>query len=494
MLHLVTFLPLVGAVALLLVKKDDVMRARRVALIASGTAFLGSLLLLRGFSRRPGGYSFEGVVDWIPSFGIRYAVGVDGISMLLILLITFLAPITLRASWSAIHDRLRDFCFWFLLLETFMIGVVTARDLFQFFLYWELLLVPMLFIIGRWGSERRTYAAVKFFVYTMVGSLPMLATIVYLYFRYRVAHPGPNEATFLISDLMTLGLSAREQLWCFLGIGLSFAIKLPLFPFHTWLPDAHTEAPTPGSIVLAGVLLKMGGYGFLAIGIPLFPEAARILSPWIITLSLIGIVYGALVAMVQPDLKRLVAFSSVSHMGIVTLGIFTRTAEGLSGAVVQMIAHGISTGALFMLVGFLYERRHTRLISEFGGIAKRMPLYATAFVFVALSSIGLPGLNGFVGEVLVWTGTSAVSWTATAIAVSGAVLGAWYLLLAVKRVFFGRVTVPANETLADLNGRELVLLVPFVVVILFTGLFPQPMLDLVEPDVTRLLALMGPTR
>jgi NADH-quinone oxidoreductase subunit M len=488
MIHLVTFLPLVGACALLLVRKDDTVRIRRVALIAAGAAFLGALVLLLAFKRDPTGYAFVSQADWIPTFGIRYAVGADGISMLLVLLITFLAPITLKASWWSITTRLRDFCFWFLLLETFMIGAVTSRDLFQFFLFWELLLVPMLFIIGRWGSERRIYAAVKFFVYTMVGSLPMLAALVYLYFRHRAAHPG--QPSFLISDLQALGLSFQEQVWCFLGFGLSFAIKLPLFPFHTWLPDAHTEAPTPGSIVLAGVLLKMGGYGFLAIGIPLFPEAARALAPWLIGLSLVGIVYGALVAMVQPDLKRLVAFSSVSHMGVVTLGIFTASREGLSGSVVQMVAHGISTGALFLLVGFLYERRHTRLIAEFGGIAKPMPLYAASFVLVALSSIGLPGLNGFVGEFLVWVGTFKTSWAAAAVAVTGAILGAWYLLLAVKRVFFGKVTITANEGLRDLNGRELLLVAPFALVIIVTGVWPQPMLDLIAQDVARIHALL----
>jgi NADH-quinone oxidoreductase subunit M len=488
MLHLVTFLPLVGAFALLLVRKDDVARTRRVATIAAGAAFLGALLLLRGFERDASGYSFRSVSDWVPTFGIRYAVGADGVSMLLLLLITFLAPITLLASWSSITVRLRDFCFWFLLLETFMMGAVTARDLFQFFLYWELLLVPMLFIIGRWGSERRVYAALKFFVYTMVGSLPMLAALVYVYFRHLSAHPG--QPSFLISDLAALGLTAQEQGWCFLGFALSFAIKLPLFPLHTWLPDAHTEAPTPGSIVLAGVLLKMGGYGFLAIGIPLFPDAARAAAPWLVTLSVVGIVYGSLVAMVQPDLKRLVAFSSVAHMGVVTLGIFTGTLEGIAGGIVQMVAHGISTGALFMLVGFLYERRHTRLISEFGGIAKPMPLYATAFVFVSLSSIGLPGLNGFVGELLVWIGTFQTSWVAAAFAVSGAILGAWYLLLAVKRVFFGPVVLPANEGLPDLTSRELWLLAPLAVVIVATGVWPRPILDLIAQDVARIHAFL----
>ncbi len=491
MLHLVTYLPLLVAIALLFVKKDEVAKVRRLALAGTGLTFVLSLLLVANFQPASNGIGYFTAGEWVPTFGIRYAVGVNAISLVLIVLATFLAPLTLKASWSSIEDRLRDFCFWFLLLESFMIGVLTARDVFQFFVFWELLLLPMLFIVGRWGGHRRIYAAVKFFIYTMVGSLPMLVSLTYVYLRYRAEHP--SSPSFLIEDWQTLHLTLREQTWCFVGMGLSFAIKLPLFPVHTWLPDAHTEAPTPGSIALAGVLLKMGGYGFLALAMPLFPDAARALAPTVMVISVIGVIYGALVAMVQPDLKRLVAYSSVSHMGMVTLGIFSLTQTGISGGVVQMVAHGISTGALFLLVGFIYERRHTRLIADFGGIAKVMPLYTVAFLLVTFSSIALPGTNGFVGEILILFGAYSAWPAVTAFAVTGAILGAWYMLLAVKRVFFGKIVHAANEGLRDLTRRELLLVLPFAIVILLTGVKPKPMLDFIRDDVARLDAAVHRT-
>jgi NADH-quinone oxidoreductase subunit M len=482
----VVFAPAAAALGLFAVKKDDVALVRRYGVAATGLTLLLSLWL--GSNFRPDadtGTSYASTSEWMPSFGARFSFGLDGIGLLLVLLTTSLSLLTLLASWSSIKDRLRDFVFWFLLLETFMLGTVASRDLFQFFVFWELLLLPMLFIIGRWGGERRVYAAVKFFVYTMVGSLPMMAALAYLYFRHRAAFPQ-DPPSFLLSDLARLKLSMAEQSWLFAGFALSFAIKVPLWPVHTWLPDAHTEAPTPGSMILAGVLLKLGGVGFLLIAIPLFPDAARAAQPWIMTLSVIGVVAGALVAMVQPDLKRLVAYSSVSHMGMVTLGLFALNREGISGAALQMIAHGVSTGALFLLVGMVYERRHTRLIAAYGGIAKVMPRFTVVFLIVTFSSIALPLTNGFPGELLILMGAFKASPAAAAVAVSGAILGAWYMLGAVKRVFFGPLTDHHNAELKDLDKRELALVAPFLAAIVLCGVKPQALLDVIDKDAARL--------
>jgi NADH-quinone oxidoreductase subunit M len=487
LLYVVVFLPALAAFALLAVKKEDHGKIRRAAAAGSGATLAASLLLANAFRPDDAGTAFASSLEWMPAFGARFAVGLDGVGLLLVLLTTALSFLTLLASWSSIHDRPRDFAFWFLLLETFMLGVIASRDLFQFFVFWELLLLPMLFIIGRWGGERRVYAAVKFFIYTMVGSLPMMAAVAYLYFKHRAAFPA-EAPSFLLSDLARLKLDAAEQGWCFAGFALSFAIKMPLWPLHTWLPDAHTEAPTPGSMILAGVLLKLGGVGFLLIAIPLFPDATRAAAPAVMTLSVVGVVAGALVAMVQPDLKRLVAYSSVSHMGMVTLGLFSLNREGLSGAAIQMIAHGVSTGALFLLVGMIYERRHTRMISAYGGIAKAMPRFAVAFILTTFSSIALPLTNGFVGEFLILVGTFKASPLAAAFAVSGVILGAWYMLSAVKRVFFGPVTDAHNADLKDLTTRETLIFAPFALAIILCGVRPQAMLDLVSKDVARLEA------
>jgi NADH-quinone oxidoreductase subunit M len=490
LLSVVVFLPALAALGLLFVKKDALPRIRAVGVGAAAATLLFSLLLAARFRPGPGGDAFASSSEWMPSFGVRYAIGLDGIGLLLVLLTTSLSLLTLLASFSSIRDRVRDFVFWFLLLETFMLGTVASRDLFLFFVFWELLLLPMLFIIGRWGGERRVYAALKFFIYTMVGSLPMMAALAYLYFRHRAAFPAAGP-TFLLEDFKNLKLGMEEQCWCFAGFALSFAIKIPLWPVHTWLPDAHTEAPTPGSMILAGVLLKLGGFGFLLIAMPLFPDATRAAAPLMLTLSVIGVVAGALVAMVQPDLKRLVAYSSVSHMGLVTLGLFALNREGLSGAVLQMVAHGVSTGALFLLVGMVYERRHTRLIAAYGGIAKSMPRFAVVFLIVTFSSVALPLTNGFPGELLILAGAFKASPVAAAFAVSGAILGAWYMLGAVRRVFFGPLTDHHNSELKDLTRRELWLVLPFVVAIVLCGVRPQPMLDLIEKDAARIEAAVA---
>ncbi len=485
MLHIATYLPAFFALLLLGVRKDNRGVVTAIGVVATLSTLAATVALALGFERGADGYAYASTSTWLPTLGARYAVAVDGISLALLLLIGCLAPLTYLASTSSIEDRFRDFTFWFLLLQTFMMGAVTARDLFLFFLWWELLLLPMLFLIGRWGGKNRHYAALKFFIYTMVGSLPMLAALLWLHGKART---DLGTATFLVSDFLKLDLTVEQQVWCFLGFAASFAIKVPLFPVHSWLPDAHTEAPTPGSIALAGVLLKLGGYGFLVFALPLFPVAAKLCAPTLLTLSVIGVIYGALVAMVQKDLKRLVAFSSVSHMGIVTMGLFALNETGMTGSIVQMVAHGVSTGALFLLVGYLYERRHTRLLEKFGGVAKAMPVFATIFLAVAFSSIALPGTNGFIGEFMILLGTWQASPWHTVFAVTGAILGAWYLLGAVKQVFFGEAHLAENRVLEDVTRREILLAAPFLVAIIWFGVYPKPLIDLVKPECARLEA------
>src|SRR5688500_7417870 len=437
--------------------------------------FAVSLLLLRGTGWGPE-FRFEENISWIGSIGARYHLGVDGMSLWLVLLTTLLMPIAILSSWTAVHKRQLSYYVFLLILESAMIGVFVSLDLLLFYLFFEASLVPMFFLIGIWGGERRIYAAVKFFIYTAVGSLLMLVAIIALYILV-----GSFDYTTILQALATKPLDGNLQFWLFVAFGLAFCIKVPLFPFHTWLPDAHTEAPTAGSVILAGVLLKMGTYGLMRFNLALFPQAAKDWAWVLITLAVIGIIYGALVAMVQPDVKRLVAYSSVSHMGFIVLGIFSFTDLGMQGAVYQMLNHGVSTGALFLFVGFIYERRHTRAISEFGGLATPMPLYATLFVIASLSSIGLPLLNGFVGEFLIltgmWTSTFSCSWIATMLAATGVIWAAVYMLWMLQRVLFGEITNPENARLRDLNTRELGLILPLMLLMLFMGVYPRPFLD-----------------
>jgi NADH-quinone oxidoreductase subunit M len=448
-----------------------------IALGFAVVTFAVSLLLISGTGAS--GYAFEQNVSWIGAIGTRYHVGVDGISLWLVLLTTLLMPIAVLSSWTSIKERQLSYYIFLLILEGAMIGVFVSLDLLLFYLFFEASLVPMFLLIGIWGGERRIYAAVKFFIYTAVGSLLMLVGIIALYFIF-----GSFDYVVILQAMNsgTSVLSSTAEFWLFLAFAFAFCIKIPLFPLHTWLPDAHTEAPTAGSVILAGVLLKMGTYGLLRFNLGLFPNMSRQFAWLMITLAVIGIIYGALVAMVQPDMKRLVAYSSVSHMGFVVLGLFSFTELGMQGALYQMLNHGVSTGALFLFVGFVYERRHTRMIRDFGGLSTPMPWFATLFVIASLSSIGLPFLNGFVGEFLImigsWTsGAIPHPWIATMLAATGVIWAAVYMLWMLQRVLFGKVTNPDNAMLRDLNAREVGLLIPLLVLMLFMGVYPRPFLD-----------------
>lgn len=448
--------------------------------LAFTTVTLGlSLLLIPGVAVASAAFRFEVNVNWIGAIGARYHLGIDGISLWLVLLTTLLMPIAVLSSWTAIKKRQLSYYAFLLLLEGAMIGVFVSLDLLLFYLFFEASLVPMFFLIGIWGGERRIYAAVKFFIYTAVGSLLMLVGIIALYFIF-----GSFDYITILEAMQagTAVLTPGAEFWLFLAFAFAFCIKVPLFPLHTWLPDAHTEAPTAGSVILAGVLLKMGTYGLLRFNLGLFPNMSRQFAWIMITLAIIGIIYGALVAMVQPDVKRLVAYSSVSHMGFVVLGLFSFTETGMQGALYQMLNHGVSTGALFLFVGFIYERRHTRMISDFGGLATPMPWFSTFFVIASLSSIGLPFLNGFVGEFLIllgaWTSNAIThSWIATMLAGTGVIWAAVYMLWMLQRVVFGKLTDPRNSRLLDLNSREIGLLVPLLILMFFMGVFPRPFLD-----------------
>jgi NADH-quinone oxidoreductase subunit M len=478
LLSLILCLPAAGAIGIVLVDADSKKMIKSIGLISSSVAFLLSVWLFMRFDGTSHGMQFVERYVWIPSLDISYYVGVDGISLLLVVLTTLLTPVALLASWESIEHRLKEYVALMLLLEVGTLGVFIAVDLFLFYVFWESMLIPMYFIIGIWGGGERIYAAVKFFLYTMTGSLLMLVAIIWL------ATHGPG-GTFT-TDLMKLYRVAPDipmsvQTWLFLAFALSFCIKVPLFPLHTWLPDAHVQAPTAGSVILAGVLLKMGTYGLVRFCLPLFPYATFEYLPYFAALAVVGIIYGALVSTVQPDIKKLVAYSSVSHLGFVVLGIFALNEEGLQGSVIQMINHGLSTGALFLLVGMIYDRRHTRMIADFGGLAKQMPVYATFFMVVMLSSVGLPGLNGFVGEFLILLGAFkskflASHWYAI-LGATGVVFAAVYLLWSYQRVFFGKLEKPENQKLADLSLREWAVLVPIVVFIVWIGFHPATFLD-----------------
>jgi NADH-quinone oxidoreductase subunit M len=494
-LSIILFTPLLGAIVLLFVPKENKSAIRWVANIFALGGFLISLPLVPMFwaQRFEPGFKFvEGAPNnWIPTIGAGYFLGIDGISFLLIMLTTLLGWISILSSWTAIENRVKEYYIWFLVLQTGMLGVFMALDFFLFFVFWEAMLVPMYLLIGIWGGPRKLYAAIKFFLYTLAGSVLMLLGILFLYYHH---HATTNLYTFSIPALYQTAphiytdYGARAATLLFFSFFFAFAIKVPMFPFHTWLPDAHVEAPTAGSVILAGVLLKMGTYGFIRFSLPFFPNV--VMNPtvrtWMIVLSIIGILYGALVSLMQKDMKKLVAYSSVSHLGFCTLGIFAVSPLGLSGSVLQQINHGISTGALFLIVGVLYERRHTREIAEYGGISNVMPIYATITLIMFLSSMGLPLLNGFVGEVTILWGTFMENWKWAAWAVPGVVLAAAYLLWLYQRVFFGPVTNPKNEKLQDLTPREIATFVPLIILALWIGLYPKPFFQILEQPVTQL--------
>ncbi len=493
-LNLVIFFPLVGVLVLVFMPAGRKNLLRWTALLASLVTFGLSIWMLTQFDKSNPDLQLALNLPWIQVAGwdIRYAVGVDGLSILLVLLTTFLSPISILSTWTAVEERVKDFMLFFLLLEVGMLGVFLAQDLFLFYIFWEFTLVPMYFLIGIWGGPRRIYAAIKFFLYTMAGSILMLLAILWL---------GIYQGTFSVPDLLLKGvIPADIQLWLFLAFAAAFAIKVPMWPLHSWLPDAHVEAPTAGSVILAGVLLKMGTYGFIRFNIPLFPDASVRLAPWIALLAVIGIIYGAAVSYAQKDVKKLVAYSSVSHLGFVMLGLFALNAQGIEGGILQMINHGLSTGALFLLVGMVYEQTHTRELAVYGGLWKIMPVYGTVMLIVALSSMGLPGLNGFVGEFTILLGafgSKAIGspWFA-GIAAAGVILAAVYILYMFQKMFLGPEGSIVAEVkqhghaLRDLNWREIVTIVPLLVFIFWIGLYPKPFFELMAPTVEKLLSVL----
>jgi NADH-quinone oxidoreductase subunit M len=484
-LNLVTFFPLVGVLVILFINRENKNTIRWIALIASTITLAISVWVLVLFEPADPDLQMVVNIPWIQVAGweISYFLGIDGLSILLVLLTTFLTPISILSTWTAVEERVKEFMLFFLLLEVGMVGVFLSLDLFLFYIFWEFTLVPMYFLIGIWGGPNRVYAAVKFFLYTMAGSILMLLAILWL---------GISQGTFSVPEIIAAGVIPGDiQLWLFLAFAAAFAIKVPMWPLHSWLPDAHVEAPTAGSVILAGVLLKMGTYGFLRFNLSMFPEASVRLAPWIAVLAVIGIIYGAMVSYAQKDVKKLVAYSSVSHLGFVMLGLFAINLQGIEGGILQMINHGISTGALFLVVGMIYERRHTRDMDSFGGLWKVMPVYAVLTLIVTLSSMGLPGLNGFVGEFTILLGAFGskvlnTPWFA-ALAAIGIILAAVYLLYMFQKLFLGPVDKEENRVLLDMNLREIVTLVPLLIFIFWIGLYPSPFFNLMEASVAKLV-------
>jgi len=490
LLSVILFTPLVGALLLLFVNKRQERAIRWIANAFGMAGLVVSLPLWWRFELQDPGWQFVERAPWIPSIGAEYFLGVDGFSTLMVLLTTLIGAIAILSSWTAITERVKEFYVCMLVLQTGMLGAFVSLDFLLFFLFWEVMLVPMYFLIGIWGSDRRLYSAIKFFLYTLVGSVVMLLGILALYFHY---HTVTGVYSFDITKFHQLNLPFDLQWWIFLAFFLGFAIKVPMFPFHTWLPDAHTDAPTAGSVILAAILLKMGTYGFIRFSLPIMPEATRHFVPIMVGLSIVGIVYGALCAMAQHDWKRLVAYSSVSHLGMAMLGMFALTPVGVAGSIMQQINHGISTGALFMIVGIVYERRHTREISEYGGLSKVMPVYAAVFMVMTLSSIGLPALNGFIGELLILQGVFVVSKVWAAFAATGIVLGAAYMLWLYQRTMFGKIDNPKNERLADLSLREVATFVPLIALAVWIGLYPSPVLQRLDSTVKTVVARVNST-
>ncbi len=488
LLSAITFIPLVGALVLLFVNSKNENLIRIITLATGAVDFAFSMALYYGFDDTTHAMQFVERVPWIKSFGADYYMGVDGISLFMVLLTTVLCVVCYLATWTAVDKNVKEFNVAMLVLQTAMVGVFCALDFVLFYLFWEMILIPMFLLIGIWGGKNRIYATVKFLIYSMAGTLLMLFAILVLYFKY---HSATGVYTFDILKYHSFAIPRNLQFWLFLCFFVALGIKVPVFPFHTWLPDAHVEAPTAGSVILAGILLKTGTYGFLRFALPIFPDASISTAWWVSWIAIIGIIYGALVALAQDDIKKLVAYSSVSHLGFVVLGTFAFTLRGISGGIMQMINHGISTGALFLIVGILYERRHTRLIAEYGGIWKVMPKFAIIFMVIALSSIGVPLTNGFIGEIMILLGVFEANAVYAALAVVGVLLGTVYMLWTYKRVMLGEITNEKNKALPDLSARELAYMAPLVFLVFLIGVYPNPVIKKMEPSVRHLVEQMA---
>ncbi|NVK18150.1 MAG: NADH-quinone oxidoreductase subunit M [Methylocystaceae bacterium] len=482
LLSVITFLPLVGvALILLLVRsdvKDDSKQAKNIALLTSGFTFFLSLFLWFGFDASTSDFQFVEKTEWLPSIGVNYHMGIDGISMLFVLLSTLLTPICVLSAWEAVTKRAKEYMISFLILETMMIGMFCALDMMLFYIFFEGVLIPMFIIIGVWGGQNRIYAAFKLFLYTLLGSVLMLVAMLAMYW---------DANSFDIPTLMNHTFPAQMQTWIWLAFFASFAVKVPMWPVHTWLPDAHVQAPTAGSVILAGVLLKMGGYGFLRFSIPMMPLASADFTPLIYTLSIVAVIYTSLVALVQDDMKKLIAYSSIAHMGFVTIGAFTGTIQGIEGSIFTMLSHGIVSAALFLIVGVIYDRIHTREIAAYGGLVDRMPKYAVIFMLFMMASVGLPGTSGFVGEVLVLVGVFQVDQWVAALAATGAILGAAYSLYLYRRIIFGSLTKEKLKSILDMNKREVLVFAPLIILTLYAGVYPQPFLDVMHASVENLV-------